>query len=419
VKSCRFRVSTSIVGVAAVLIAAAVPAFLLWNLYEENRQSALLDAGRTDQLSRMSQTIGELLVLTDERREQLDYLVRSILDYAPRIESISRSVQAMRQELRVIDARFPVRDSAQTTSVSTDILSQSERKRLLNDARRLIGAGDRPQAERTLELLLERWPAEPSASLMLAQLTLSRNPEDPASLKRVALLAGSALSDPALAAGAHALLGEAARNRGDTATAETEYRRAVSLAPGITAYNRALAFILCGDNRWNDAVQQFELVMQSSNGGDEEVRYRHALALAKIGESQKAADAFATLAAESPNFSGAAEKAGEIFSALGEHAESARWYRKAAATRASWQLLQSSGREELAAGNEVAAVEVLERATRLLADSKTRSRVEEEGVLHDLLVAYSRAGDKPSAARVERRLRELQPEGEVEATTLR
>ncbi len=400
------------------MVTVAVSAYLIRNLHQVSRELAPLVAEQTDQLSLVSRTVGALAELTDVRREQFDELARSVLEYAPRFDRLVRRIQILQQELQVLDARLCAWRDADSTAAGANDEPDSDREQLLADAQRLIEAGDSIQAERTLELLLQRWPADPPASLMLAQLTVARNPEDYSSLKRAAVLAGTALSEPTLSAAAHAILGEVARNFGDAGTSETEYRRAVSLSPGTPVYNRDLAFVLCAENRWHEAVQQLERVIASTGGGDEEVRYARALALAKIGNLRRAAEAFAELATENPTLAGAAAKAGEMFAACGEHREAAGWYRKACAARTSWKLSQSSGREELSAGNGSAAVEELENAERLLADTTTRSRTEEESVLRDLLTAYSLTENQVLAARTAKRLAELQSGDESEGQLL-
>ncbi|WP_455382522.1 tetratricopeptide repeat protein [Salinispira pacifica] len=276
------------------------------------------------------------------------------------------------------------------------------RERLLEDARRLLAAGDVVQGQRTLVHLLSVYPNDPEASLMLARSLIDTRPEDPSVGNQAALLAAAALVDPALAGEGHALLAEVARYSGDVGTAEAEYRTAVALSPGVAAYQSALGAVLSDEKKWQQAAQHLEHAI-AEDGGDISTRYLHAIALSMIGETRRAADELARLAEENPSLAGAAQRAGELYSRVEDHAQAVKWLSTAARERPSWKLLRAIGLEELAAGRADRAVARLEGAERLLRDDPGCAREDQGLLLRDLARALEEAGDRPAALRAAER----------------
>jgi len=259
-----------------------------------------------------------------------------------------------------------------------------DRRRLLADAKRLAAAGDTLQAERTLETLLLRFPADPEGSIALGELLAAEYGEDPASLRRAAELAVSAGRDAGCAAASHALLAAIARDCGDAGTAEYHFRMAVSLAPGKREYSRQLGIMLYDEGKWADALGQFELVAAAGGGGDPDMRYCRAMARANLGDRRRAAAELDALFADEPSLYGAAEAAGSIFSLLGEHERAAELLSAAAAIRRTWRLMQQLGREELAAGRSGAAASSFTTAIHLFADDPSSTTRQRDELLRDL-----------------------------------
>lgn len=268
----------------------------------------------------------------------------------------------------------------------------TDRERLLEDARRLAAAGDTVQARRTLSNLLLRYPDDSRGSLALGELLATEYAQDPELLRRAATLAATAERDSACAAASHALLGRIARDSGDPATAEYQYRSAVSLAPGKIEYNRRLAMVLYDEGKWQDALAQFALVVAAPGEADPNTRYCRAMTEANLGDGRRAAADLEALFADEPDMYGAAEAAAKIYSHLEEHEKAIELYTSAAGIRRSWQLMQQLGREQLAAGRPGAASSSFTVAANLLSGDPASTAQQRSELLRDLSRARTPGG---------------------------
>jgi tetratricopeptide (TPR) repeat protein len=144
-----------------------------------------------------------------------------------------------------------------------------------DEARRHLADVDHVKAIHLLALV-EKNAGNPEAATHLFERAAELDPRDPEIANNRAIFA---------------------RQNGDLALAEDEFRRALAVNPAFRQASTGLGRLFIDTERWKDALELYEPLV-AENPGDVVLRYGLATALLNLGRTEEAADLFDTLIRE-------------------------------------------------------------------------------------------------------------------------
>lgn len=351
-------------------------------------------------LQAQARSNSELVAGTEKAGREIGTLEASVRTLAQAQQQLGKQLAELQAAVGGVQKSLTAeRSAAARPAESAPVVKalSPSRGKLVSESRYYLKKGNEPQAEQALLRVLQGHPDDAQASLELGQLLMANRPDDPATWKRVAVLAQVAMHDPKLAARGHALLANVARQEGDLSTAEHEYRAAIALSPGRSGYVQKLAMVLYYEGKWAEAARKLEAAIKHAKGGAVQLRYYHALSIARLGQTRAAADELAAVSTANPGLSGAERKAAALYGKLGDYTSAVRMLEMAQQNAASWRLSLETGHQELLAKMTSQAVATFRKAVGLLRADPTHTSGEEAEVLLDLARAYRAAGETTSA----------------------
>ncbi len=189
---------------------------------------------------------------------------------------------------------------------------------------------------------------------------------------------------------------DAAAGRQAWADAETSYRQAIKLDPGIVAAHLGLGNALGVAERWDEAAAEYREVLRL-DPANERAQQRLGEALAEKHDWDGAIEAYRTTAAERPNDADLESKLGDALYAKGSLTEAAKTYQAAAALTPEDAKIESRlGAVLYASGDLAGAVRAYREAIKLGSDdAATHSSLGDallaQGDRRDALEEYHRA----------------------------